>query len=75
MGRPRIYDEPRVVTAVRLPAPLREELQTVAGEREVSINYLVVRAVEKYLQNLPSVDFDRGGQGHFVLRPSSEAAR
>jgi len=75
MGRPRIYDGPRVVTAVRLPAPLRDELQTVAGEREVSVNYLVIRAVEKYLRNLPSVDFDGVGQGHFVLRsPSGQSA-
>jgi hypothetical protein len=33
MGRPRIYDEPRVATAIRLPATLHEELRAAAVER------------------------------------------
>lgn len=54
MGRPRIYEEPRVVTAIRLPASLRDELRTVAAERDVSVNLLVTRAVVDYLRRLPS---------------------
>ena len=53
MGRPRIYDEPRIATAIRLPVSLRDELQAVAAEREVSVNFLVIRAVSDYLQQLP----------------------
>lgn len=56
MGRPRIYDEPRVATAIRLPASLRDELQAAAAERDVSVNFLVTRAVSDYLQRLPAVD-------------------
>jgi predicted transcriptional regulator len=55
MGRPRIYDEPRIATAIRLPASLRNELQTVAAARDVSVNYLVTRAVSDYLHQLASV--------------------
>ena len=43
MPRPRICDEPRVVTAVRLPASLRQELDRAAAERAVSVNFLVTR--------------------------------
>jgi hypothetical protein len=56
MGRPRIYDEPRVATAIRLPASLRDELQAAATERDVSVNFLVTRAVLDYLRRLPAID-------------------
>ena len=55
MARPRICDEPRVVTAVRLPASLRDELARAAEERTVSVNLLVTRAVTHYLRSLPPV--------------------
>lgn len=55
MARPRIYAEPRVATAIRLPASLRDELQAAAVERDVSVNFLVTRAVRDYLSRLPSV--------------------
>jgi hypothetical protein len=58
MGRPRIYDEPRVATAIRLPSSLRAELQTVAMQRDVSVNFLVTRAVDSYLRQLPPVEGD-----------------
>jgi hypothetical protein len=58
MGRPRIYDEPRVATAIRLPASLRDELQAAATERNVSVNFLVTRAVLDYLRRLPAVGPD-----------------
>ncbi len=58
MGRPRIYDEPRVATAIRLPVSLRDELLTAASERDVSVNLLVTRAVSDYLRRLHSPDTD-----------------
>ena len=61
MGRPRIYEEPRVATAVRLPASLRDELQAAAVERDVSVNFLVTRAVLDYLRRLPSVSDEQRG--------------
>lgn len=48
MGRPRVY-EPRVTTAVRLSAAMREELQQAAREQAVSVNQLVVRTLMEYL--------------------------
>ena len=53
MGRPRIYDERRVATAIRLPATLRDELQEAAAARDVSVNFLVTRAVAEFLTRLP----------------------
>ena len=58
MGRPRIYDEPRVATAIRLPVSLRDELLATATERDVSMNFLVTRAVSDYLRRLRSPDAD-----------------
>lgn len=55
MGRPRIHEEPRVATAIRLPTSLRDELRTVAAERDVSVNLLVTRAVVDYLRRLPTL--------------------
>ena len=53
MGRPRVYDEPRVATAIRLPASLHDELRSAAADRDVSVNLLVNRAVAAYLRQLP----------------------
>lgn len=47
---------PRVSTAVRLPAELHAELQQQAEEREVSVNFLVTRAVAHYLKALRPAD-------------------
>jgi hypothetical protein len=58
MSRPKIYTEPRVATAVRLPSSLHGELQTAATERDVSVNYLVTRAVSAYLAQLPPAGAD-----------------
>lgn len=55
MARPRIYEQERVSTQVRLPADLHEHLQREAGERDVSVNLLVTRAVADYLERLPDV--------------------
>lgn len=42
----------RVSTAVRLPKELHAELQRQAYERDVSVNFLVTRAVDRYLREL-----------------------
>jgi hypothetical protein len=58
MSRPKVYDEPRVATAIRLPTSLHEELQSAATQRDVSVNFLVTRAVTTFLAQLPPVDTD-----------------
>jgi len=50
VGRPRIYEEPRVTSAVRLTRSMREKLRRVARERGVSVNELVVRTLSDYLE-------------------------
>jgi hypothetical protein len=56
MGRPRVHDEPRVTTAVRVPKTLHERVRDAADERGVGVNTLVVRALEEYLDRLVPVD-------------------
>lgn len=46
----------RISTAIRLPVDLHAELQRRAEERDVSVNYLVTRAVHHYLRQLPPAD-------------------
>jgi predicted transcriptional regulator len=53
--RPRVYDQPRVATAVRLPKQLHERIQREADERQVSVNYIVERAIERYLDRMVPV--------------------
>lgn len=43
----------RIATAVRLPEDLHDELQRQADRRDVSVNFLVVRAVQRYLESAP----------------------
>ncbi|MCC5954055.1 MAG: toxin-antitoxin system HicB family antitoxin, partial [Acidimicrobiia bacterium] len=43
----------RVVTAVRLPRSLHRRLRHAATERDVSVNFLVTRAVGDLLDHLP----------------------
>lgn len=52
MGRRPVSDEPRVVTAVRLPRSLHARLHDVANRRDVSANRLVTRAIAEYLDRL-----------------------
>ena len=52
MARPKRITEPRISTAVRLPAALHDRLAQAAEERDVSINYLVNRAVEDFIGRL-----------------------
>lgn len=74
MSRPRVYDEPRIATAIRLPVSLRDELQAAATERDVSVNFLVTRAVSEYLRRLPDPG-DLSGRGDGTGDPRSGAGR
>jgi predicted HicB family RNase H-like nuclease len=52
MARPRVYDERRVTTAIRIPESLHDKLRGAAEERDVSVNLLVVKAIDDYLERL-----------------------
>lgn len=67
MGRPRITEERRIATAVRLPESVHQRLHDAAIDRDVSANLLVTRAVTEYLERLPSTDD--------VLKPRRPRAR
>jgi predicted transcriptional regulator len=56
MGRPRISDERRIATAIRLPESVHRKLKLAADDREVSANLIVTKAVTEYLERLPSAD-------------------
>ncbi|MGZ8752786.1 MAG: toxin-antitoxin system HicB family antitoxin [Acidimicrobiia bacterium] len=56
MARPRIHDEERIATAVRLPRSLHEQLRAAADERQVAANLLIVKALETFLAQLTPVD-------------------
>lgn len=55
MGRPREYEN-RVTTAVRFPRELADQLHEAAQARDVSVNWLVNRAVVDLLARLIPVD-------------------
>lgn len=42
----------RVTTAIRFPPEMHDQLKAAAEDRDLSINYLVVRAVEEFLPRL-----------------------
>lgn len=46
----------RVATAIRLPKPLHERLHKEADERMISVNLIVCRAVEDFLEKLIPVE-------------------
>jgi predicted transcriptional regulator len=73
MPRPRVYEEPRIATAVRLPESIHRRLHQAALERDVSANLLVIRAVGSYLDTLPSADatLEGGGTGASGPEPHS----
>jgi hypothetical protein len=56
MARPKVYEEERVATAVRLPRTLHEQLHEAADERQVAANLLIVKAIERFLAQLTPVD-------------------
>jgi len=48
--------KPSVNTAIRFPPEMHQALRAAADERELSVNYLVVRAVAEFLPRLVPVD-------------------
>jgi Ribbon-helix-helix protein, copG family len=50
MARPTIYDQQRVATQVRLPKDQLDSLKALADARDVSVNFLIMRAVDAYLK-------------------------
>ena len=52
MARPKTFHEQRVTTAIRLPESLHRRLSDEADARDVSLNLLVTKAVENYLEAL-----------------------
>jgi hypothetical protein len=56
MARPRLVDEPRVSTQVRLPESLYERLKSAAQDRDVSANLIVTRALTEFLDRLVPSD-------------------
>ena len=52
MSRPKSYTEPRVNMALRLPPGLHARLKSEASDRDVLVNWLITRAVERYLAAL-----------------------
>lgn len=46
----------RTTTAIRFPAATHERLRAAAEERGLAMNYLVVRAVEEFLDHLIPAD-------------------
>jgi len=52
MARPKVHKENRVTTAIRVPEHLHGQLAQAAEERDLSVNYLVVRAIEDFLERL-----------------------
>ncbi len=51
MSRPALYKN-RIHVGVRLPQHLHAVLQDVALQRDVSMNLLITRAVERYLNSI-----------------------
>ncbi len=56
MARPKVYDEPRVTTALRLPESLHTRLRSTADERDVSVNLIATKAIKEYLDQLERMD-------------------
>lgn len=56
MGRPTVHASPRSATAIRFPTEMLEALHKAADERDVSVNWLVNRAVADFLPRLLPVD-------------------
>jgi predicted HicB family RNase H-like nuclease len=46
----------RAATVVRLPQDLHAQLREAADDRDLSVNYLVVKAVEDFLRRLIPAD-------------------
>jgi predicted transcriptional regulator len=60
MARPKIYDEPRVTTAIRLPESVHDRLRAAADERDISANLIATKAIEQYLDHLKPLESNLG---------------
>lgn len=56
MGFAMSAKTPRTTTAIRFPDELHERLKEAAEERGLSINYVVVKAVEEFLDRLIPIE-------------------
>ena len=65
MSRPRQYDG-RTATSIRLTPDTHARLTNAAKERDLSVNWMVQRAVDYYLDRLIPVDQIT------LVRPSGE---
>ena len=52
MARPKLDEESRVSTQIRLPESLHERLRLAAQDRDVSVNLIVTRALTDFLDRL-----------------------
>jgi predicted HicB family RNase H-like nuclease len=58
MATPKLTKDQRTATAIRFPEQLHEQLVQAADERDLSVNYIVVRAVQDFLPRLiPANEF------------------
>jgi hypothetical protein len=55
-----VMAQPRTATAIRLPDKMHEELKKAAEDRGLSVNFLVVVAVEEMLSRLAPAEEFRG---------------
>lgn len=56
MARPKLHDEARVQTNIRLPESIVDRLRAQAGKRDLSVNWLVTKAIELFLERLEESD-------------------
>lgn len=54
MARPTVHGQ-RVSVGLRLPVKLHKQLTIAAERRDVSINLLATKAIERYLDKLPDI--------------------
>lgn len=57
MGRPRRYDR-RIQIGIRIPESLHRMLESASKNRDISMNQLASKAIEKYLRELPRLEDD-----------------
>lgn len=51
-GRPKTYKRKRMTTSIRFPDEMLAALHQAADERDISVNFLVNRAVVEFLDRL-----------------------
>jgi len=51
VGRPKLYEGDRVTTAVRITPELHDQFRELADKRDVSVNYLITKAMQRYLED------------------------